>query len=171
MRFSDQVEMEDPYACAICWHRLSEPVVLNCGHTFHLKCAESLTVCPLCREKILARSTNWQLLSIIERKNRESASSRDSSSDEGELKDSYIPIRNWQKLSRGTLIQYTLNAREPTTHYGWFINFDLEKQLVQIQLSRGKAVRLPLEYIKNASYHPDLVKETVEYDAVCCNLL
>ena len=171
MRFSDQVEMDDPYACAICWQRLSQPVVLNCGHTFDRKCIENLEDCPICRSEILIRSTNWQMISMIELKNKNSPPSRDSSSAEVDLEGNYIPIKNWNKLQRGTMIKYTINAKKSAVHYGWFGSFDLERQIVQVQLNRGKIAQLPVEYIKEAWYHPDLTKEIEEKEGLCCTLL
>lgn len=163
--------MNDPYACTICWRRLSEPIVLNCGHTFDRKCVENVKSCPICRTEILSRSTNWQLLSIIEMNRLDFPSSYDSSSDDMDLESNYILITNWTEINRGSMIRYTLNTKKSTQLYGWFVDFNLEKKIVQIQLNQGKVVRLPLEYIKEASYHPDQVKETSRYKAACCQIL
>lgn len=149
--------MQDPYACAICWKRLTQPIVLNCGHTFDRNCVDSVESCPICQADILSRTTNWQLISILE--------------SQVELDDHYVLIEDWKQIDHGTWIKYTLNAKKSSVHHGWFASFDSEQQIVHIQLQHGRSVRLPLKYVKEAWYHLDLIRTPERREAHCCTLL
>ena len=162
--------MEDPYACIICWHKLTEPIVLNCGHTFDKKCTKELESCPICRTEILSRSTNWQVLQIMESRTKTTAL-EPSSSDEPETEEKYCRITDWSTLKRGARLKYIINSKSQTPRYGWFSHFDLEEQVAEIYFHKAKSIRLPIEYIQEAWHHPDLMKEPFEYKRGCCHLV
>ena len=159
--------MEDPYACTICWHQLTEPIVLNCGHTFDKACLKSIKTCPICRSEILGRSTNWQVLQILESRNR----SAEYSSAEVELEDMYLRVGQWTTDPVGSRLKYTIKAKSGRIHYGWFRRFWMEQQVIEVYFRQGKTVRLPVELIDKAWHHPDLAIDKSDHDPTCCEII
>ncbi len=160
--------MDNPYNCVICWKRFTQPVVLNCGHTFDKHCLDSITTCPICRENILTRSTNWQVLQIIESRQKEGPlpGKSDSSDEEVNFEEQYRKVTTWADVKTGTRLKYTIGkGKKPTSHYGWFRRFDLEQQIVEIYFHDRKTVRLPTEYIREAW---SLQEERIEFGSACC---
>ncbi|XP_012886571.1 PREDICTED: E3 ubiquitin-protein ligase TRIM31 [Dipodomys ordii] len=68
--------LQDEVICSICMDTLQEPVTIDCGHTFCLRCisqvgssSDELLKCPLC-QKFVQRSTirpNWLVVNLVER--------------------------------------------------------------------------------------------------------
>ncbi|XP_069880399.1 E3 ubiquitin-protein ligase TRIM31 [Dipodomys merriami] len=68
--------LQDEVICSICMDTLQEPVTIDCGHTFCLRCisqvgssSDELLKCPLC-QKFVQRSTirpNWLVVNLVEK--------------------------------------------------------------------------------------------------------
>lgn len=155
--------MDNPYECAICFKQFTDPIVLNCGHTFDRKCVESCNVCPICRAEITHRIINWQLLKIIQEPD---LYAEQSSAEE----DLYIPIEDWQTLYSGVLIRYKL-LRNNHLRSGWFVSADLENKLIEIY-HKHQLHEIPMMCIEEAWYYPDFVRNTdLMTHPMCCTLM
>lgn len=146
--------MEDPHSCIICFNRLTQPVVLNCGHTFDRDCVKSCQVCPICRQTITHQVTNWQLLQILEQKG---VDTRDSSV----LPENYYQIKDWGLLKRGTRISYLTNR----LHFGWFRRFDSARKSIDLISNDGRNLEISLGFIRKAWYY-SLDEEDEEVDCM-----
>lgn len=56
----------NPHCCSICYEKFTDPVVLNCGHTFDKKCIGDTNGCPLCNIPITNTVPNYQLRDLIQ---------------------------------------------------------------------------------------------------------
>lgn len=150
--------MEDPHSCTICFNRLTQPVVLNCGHTFDLGCVKSCDICPICRRTITHRVTNWQLLQILE---QNPVDPRETKRDPNVLPENYYQIKDWDLLKRGTKIGYLTSKLQ----FGWFQRFDSERRSVDLISSDGRNVTISLGYVRKAWYY-SLNEDDEETDCV-----
>lgn len=155
--------MASLYECIICFKPFTDPVVLNCGHTFDKTCIESCKDCPICRNKITGWIVNWQLLQIMQ---NQDLSFEQNSSEE----DPYLRVTNWSTLYSGVLLRYKL-FRNNHVRSGWLISYDSANQIVNIYYKNQK-YEIPTICIEEAWYCPDFIKNTdlMEYPT-CCTIM
>lgn len=68
--------------CPVCWRSYSSiviPMTMSCGHSFCEDCSDSLKKCALCRRSVKAssRSTNYSLLSLVTKLERDKKETAD----------------------------------------------------------------------------------------------
>jgi len=77
--------------CPICYHVITKPVSISCGHVFCLRCIRSHSdyqqVCPLCRKELVETSfnVNERLRRVIQERNPEEFAKREEEIKEEEL--------------------------------------------------------------------------------------
>lgn len=136
--------MEESHCCSVCLCEFTEPVVLNCGHTFDKKCVIRSESCPLCRTHIKSRVTNWQLLELMERPPEIIDWDPDNLSH-------YQSVADISLIKPGSRIAYNLKTKTKRIHKTWFQRLGVEKMYVS---HKGKTISIPTEMIEQVWVHP-----------------
>lgn len=57
---------DELFKCPICFNKLDNPTVINCGHTFCKNCISDIDTCTMCNQQITSKAQNFIISNLLQ---------------------------------------------------------------------------------------------------------